>query len=119
MGTRSIANIHQKGKDSPIICQIYRQMDGYPEGMGSDLKEICQKITIVNGIKVGQTGDGFANGMECLAATIVKKLKVGIGGIYLVPPSEEKEEYNYDIYADKGKVKIHCTDSSGKKHKIP
>ena len=119
MGTRSITKIRQDGKDSPVICQIYRQFDGYPEGMGKDLKEICKDITVVNGISGGQNNDKFANGMECLAATIIKNLKQGIGNIYLVPVSDDKEEFNYNIYTVKGKVKIDCVDSDGKKCKIP
>jgi hypothetical protein len=119
MGTRALVTIRQDDKDSPVICQIYRQFDGYPEGMGKDLKDICKDITIVNGISGGQNNDKFANGMECLAATIVKNLKQGIGNIYLVPVTEEREGYNYNIYTKKCKVVIDCTDINGKKIKIP
>jgi hypothetical protein len=120
MGTRSLTTIRQDGKDSPVICQIYRQFDGYPEGMGKDLQDICKDIILVHGYNSEQEKDErYAAGMECLAATIIKKLKKRIGNIYLTPVSDDKEEFNYNIYAVKGKVKIDCVDIDGKKCKIP
>jgi hypothetical protein len=117
MGTRSLTHIKDDGK---MLVTIYRQMDGYPSGMGADIKKILNngKSLIVNGYNLDQAAPQYFNGMGCLAAYLVGKLKKGkIGNIYLQPPRpSETEEYTYILSCDKmtneikrsefGKVKI-------------
>ncbi len=100
MGTRSITRVHAAGKDSKVILAVYRQMDGYFEGMGVDLTEFLTGMNLVNGINLwDKIPTKAANGMSCLAAQLVAHFKTGIGGIYIADINQE-EEFNYDIYID-------------------
>lgn len=89
-----------QGFDGGEIVVMYRQFDGYPTGMGRDLKEFLGHTRIVNGFSNHRAPD-FANGMGCLAAQIVEHFKDGIGGIYLHPAGKRDiwEDYIYTVYA--------------------
>ena len=95
MGTRSLTHIKdQEGRKT--LMTIYRQMDGYPSGMGDDLKKILEPLELVN----GYNGDRpQANGMGCAAAQIVAGLKDGVGGIYIYPTNSKDcwEDYVYTV----------------------
>jgi len=110
MGTSAAIRILDENQE---IARIYCQSDGYPDGYGVDLAEIVDK-TIVNGIGVGMDEETHANGMSCLAATVVAKLKKRMGGIYLVAPVGETMddfEYTYIVrstgYGKKPKIEAY------------
>jgi hypothetical protein len=90
MGTRSLTFTYDRDGEK-IMC-LYRQYDGYPEGHGKDLAEILN------------TTD--SNGMECLSASIVAKLKTGMYNIYLYAPTtiECGQEYEYHVLKDRVEV---------------
>ena len=102
MGTRSITKVIEtwndektnKLKKQTLVC-MYRQMDGYPSGMGVDLAEFLESGKIVNGISLGETQRVF-NGMGCLAAQMVAHFKDGAGGIYLYPINVKDAWQNYE-----------------------
>ena len=100
MGTRSLTRVRTGNK---IIVNIYRQMDGYPEGQGIDIARFLQDRVIGNGIS-WPTPEKFSNGSHDLAAQLVAYLKVDqpVGGIYLYPTEDTDcgEEYVYDLYID-------------------
>lgn len=103
MGTRSTTLFVEKGTNSKTggillrkVCKFYRQMDGYPEGHGMDLAEILATGELVNGFGIGSDKVQF-NGIGCLAAQVIKGVKHGTGGIYMIPVSDGGEEYNYEI----------------------
>jgi hypothetical protein len=96
MGTRSETIIIDGNK---IICQIYRQYDGYPEGHGKDLAALCD-LKIVNGF--GDPKAKVANGFGCLAAQIIKGLKDGVGGVYLTQPDANPGEWTEYVYVVNG-----------------
>ena len=100
MGTRSITRVHSDTKDSPVILSIYRQMDGYWEGMGQDLQAFVDGKVVLNGFG-SNTPKNAANGMECLALQLVVHLKTPsmLGGIYLAG-EYDTEDCMYDIYLD-------------------
>ena len=110
MGTRSITRVIEtwndektnKLKKQTYVC-MYRQMDGYPSGMGSDLAEFLNSGKIVNGISLAETERVF-NGMGCLAAQMVAHFKDGAGGYYLYPTNVGKvwQEYEYEIIQHEG-----------------
>lgn len=102
MGTRSLTSIQSEGKE---IALIYRQFDGYPTGMGADIKRVLKNIRIVNGIT--DRNARVANGMECLAAQLVKGVKDGVGNVYLYSPGMRDcgEEYIYTLYVGGAKQK--------------
>lgn len=104
MSTRSLTHVLDDSSES-VLVTIYRQMDGYPSGMGADLAEILKGRTMVNGFG-SNTPEKASNGAGCLAATIVQELKAeaGIGGIYLMPPgsTDHSEEYVYTVSPAKG-----------------
>jgi len=123
MGTRCTTVVMEDGE--PILA-IYRQLDGYLNGHGRELKEFLAPLRIVNGIR--WTDDGpekqIANGMGCLAAQLLAHLKINChhkptglpeaGNIYVVPFRQE-EFYHYvisnkgeqillTVFADGGKI---------------
>ena len=105
MSTRALTVVYNN-YDEPLVV-IYCHSDGYPNGHGADLARILKDRAIVNGIEIpGQKN--ASNGMGCLAATIVAKLKEGIGGIYLRSDSDKDygQEFEYHIWQDHVRVLI-------------
>ena len=92
MGTHSVIKFQEDGE---TICAIYQQYDGYPEGVGKELFEFLDNITIVNGLSVGQP-ERVANGVGCLAAQFVAEFKNGAGGFYMTQLDDE-QEFNYIV----------------------
>jgi hypothetical protein len=100
MGTRALIHVHVEGKDSDILTTIYRQFDGYPDGLGEDIKEALGGKEVVNGYS---DPDNQVNGMGCAAAMLVGALKEGkCGNVYLYAPGTKDvwEDYTYDLYRD-------------------
>jgi len=108
MGTRSLTTFIETWKDEKgkkvkqVLATMYRQMDGYPEGMGKDLADYLKRGTLVNGIGLGNKETIQFNGMGCLSASVVGEFKTGSGGIYLVKPGSKGhgENYRYEIEGD-------------------
>lgn len=105
MGTRSTTTIFDENNE-PLLC-FYRQMDGYYEGHGAELAEFLSEMRVVNGFGCG-TPAKAANGMGCLAASLLAHFKTGIGGIYVVPIGDT-QEYNYQIRYAGGRVTLRGT----------
>ena len=103
MSTRALTVVYNN-YDEPLVV-IYCYSDGYPEGHGADLAKTLKDRVIVNGIEIpGQKN--ASNGMGCLAATIVAKLKKGIGEIYLRSDSDKDygQDYEYHIWENRVQV---------------
>ena len=104
MGTRSTIAIYEGAQH---LVTIYQQYDGYPSGAGLQLAKFIQSGKFVNGL----SGDKqiVFNGMGCFAAALIKELKDGPGGTYIVPKGQE-EEYNYKVVGDfdKPAVTVAC-----------
>ena len=95
MGTRSNTVVYDEDVQ---ILNMYRQMDGYPDGHGAELLEFLRPISIVNGITTGRAN--LANGGGCLAAQLVAHFKTGVGGFYIQPPivgGEFDNDFTYII----------------------
>lgn len=90
MGTRSLTFTYDDAGGT-IFC-LYRQYDGYPQGHGLELAKILN------------TTDN--NGMECLSASIVAKLKTGAYNVYIYPSDTDYagQEYEYHVYEDRVEV---------------
>lgn len=100
MGTRSLTHIYEKANNHAPLVTIYRQFDGYPSGMGADIKEALGSRKLVNGFSNPNTE---CNGMGCAAAMLVGALKEGeCGNVYIYPPGSEgcDEEFTYRLYPD-------------------
>jgi hypothetical protein len=98
MGTRSITCVLDEQGNK--IIEMYKQFDGYPEGLGKELQSFIASGTMVNGI--GSATNVF-NGIECFAAQLVAHFKDGPGGIYLHAPTTKytnKEEYHDKYFAE-------------------
>ena len=96
MGTRSLTVFNDD--DGAEIVVMYQQYDGYPTGVGAELKELLSGKKIVNGFGTDDDGKAF-NGGSCLAASVVAALKSGIGNVYLYPAGTRNtgEEFIYTI----------------------
>jgi hypothetical protein len=93
MGTRSLTFTHDD-QGTKILC-LYRQYDGYPEGHGKDLAEILN------------TTD--SNGMECLSASIVAKLKTGSYNVYIYPSDTKDAWQEYEYHVNPNHVEVFKT----------
>lgn len=105
MGTRSLTYVYDEPRPEPkkkgnaVVC-MYRQMDGYPSGHGTELATFLTAIQLVNGI-TDYKATNLANGMACLAAQIVAHFKTEIGQFYLLPtkqPQDAGQEYEYHVF---------------------
>lgn len=99
MGTRSIIHIKEGRK---TIATIYRQYDGYPSGMGNDIKNILNKgmVNVKNGFSGNDVAPSSFNGVGCLAAYLIGELKEKqIGNVYIMAPNTKDvgEEYIYTL----------------------
>ena len=110
MGTRSLTRIipRQDGLSfneghkqiDMAYVNMYRHLDGYPEGHGLELAEFLKDIELINGVPLVNHNRYMANGSGCLAAQMVKHFKDGVGDIYLHPHNDELgwEDYIYTVY---------------------
>ena len=100
MGTRSLTIVKESIDTScEDIIVMYKQFDGYPEGMGVKLANFLKGYKIINGIPPNPNPKS-ANGMHDLAAQLVAEFTNGIGEIYLHPSGTRDvwEEFIYYIY---------------------
>ena len=104
MSTRARINIFDGNE---VLVSIYRQFDGYPDGLGKEVADFAGKMTIINGIS-GQKAGEAANGMGCFAAQLIAHLKEGIGNVYIRNTSSDShgEEYSYNLHERDGKIWI-------------
>lgn len=109
MGTRSL--IHFKD-DYTVLCTIYRQFDGYPEGRGKELADFLKGKKIVDGIPSGEPTDGLADGPGCLAAQWIAHEKDDVGGVYMWIAGDgcELVDYVYTVTVKDFQVTLQCTD---------
>lgn len=96
MGTSGITHFHQSDINSPSICHVYKQSDGYPDSLGEQLKEIFGDANLVNGIRFDL--ENQVNGMGCAAAQFVANMKKDVGGIYMLGEEVDWSNYDYHIY---------------------
>lgn len=121
MGTRSLTHIYDAwfSEDEPrLLCTIYRQYDGYPDGHGAELSDFLLSKELVNGI----SGDPVVvfNGPGDLAAQLVAHLKIdgdtlAAGNIYIEEPgaSDIGEEYVYTLTISQSGISIRAEGREG------
>jgi len=126
MGTRSITHVYEVdeghsfttpalAKLKPLLT-IYRQMDGYPSGMGLELAEFLAQFRVVNGFGLDDKPSKVANGAGCLAAQLVGFLKdERVGSVYIYPPASKNcgEDYVYKIFVTTGKIVMQVFEALG------
>jgi hypothetical protein len=103
MGTRSLTFVYDA--DNQPLLNLYRQYDGYIEGgHGSELAEFLAGKKLVNGFS--KESKDQANGMGCLAASLVANFKETVGGFYIhsVTETDCGQDYEYHVYKDRVKV---------------
>lgn len=111
MGTRALIHV-KEGKNT--LVTIYRQFDGYPTGLGEDIKQILNKgnVKLLNGISGDAKLPSHFNGLGCLAPYLISQLKDQIGNVYIMAPniSDVGEEYVYTLTDSKGILNLKVTD---------
>ena len=103
MGTRALTFVYDA--DNQPFLNLYRQYDGYIAGHGAELAEFLAGKKLVNGF--GKESNDLANGMGCLAASLVAHFKETVGGFYIHSVTETQcgQDYEYHVYEDKVIVK--------------
>jgi hypothetical protein len=122
MGTRSTYRVIEQYKDDNgkvkniNLVLVYLQFDGYPEGHPLETAEWLVSGTVVNGLSMNEDKLVF-NGAGCLAAQLITKFKVGVGGTYihsLTSRGWSWENYTYDIIVKEDKtIEYVCYDVTG------
>ncbi len=115
MGTRALVRV--KDTQGQTLVTLYRQYDGYPSGLGNDIKKCFEGRELVNGFQDVTTQ---VNGMGCAAALLVSSLKGSeAGGIYLhsTDVGDCGQEYEYVLYAssDEQLLYLRCEGYDGDK----
>lgn len=102
MGTRSKTSfIRKMGDKKEHLVSIYKQYDGYIEGMGYEIANYILNKEIINGIRLGVDTSKMANGFDCLIAQFIRDFKTEIGHVYITTENNI-QEYNYDVIFDEG-----------------
>ena len=101
MGTRSKTSFIRKiGDKKECLVSVYRQYDGYIEGMGYEIANYILNKELINGIRVGDEElDKKANGYTCLIAQFIRDFKTEIGNVYITT-EDDIQEYNYNVIFD-------------------
>jgi hypothetical protein len=113
MGTRSTTKIYDE--EEKLILAIYKQMDGYTDGWGTELKKFIKSGKFVNGI--GSDEGTIFNGIGDFALLLVNHFKNGPGDIYATN-SDNSQEYNYIIKPNMGSgyivdsIRIECKEDA-------
>jgi len=102
MATR--ASIKFSDKNGNFIANVYHHYDGYPEYLGKKLIELTT-APITNGLTMKPDGTRPAlgevfNGMGCLVASVIAKLKEQPGMVYLYTEDDFGqcgEDYLYEV----------------------
>ena len=103
MATRASVIFKEKGE--PVFA-MYKHYDGYPDGLGAELKSIVSGGKLVNGLGSNRTLGSTFNGYGCMFATIIAKLKDEPGNVYICKISDvgqQGEDYLYEMN-EKGEV---------------
>ena len=97
MGTRSLTRFLDS--DMKPFVAIYQQFDGYPSGVGADIKKCLGSKKMVNGYN---DASKEINGINSAVAMFIAQQASATetGGVYIYHPDDEDnfQEYNYDIY---------------------
>ena len=102
MATR--ASIKFSDKDGNFIANVYHHYDGYPEYLGKKLIDLTTP-SITNGLTMKPDGTRpvlgeVFNGMGCLVASVIAKLKDAPGMVYLYTEDDfgdRGEDYLYEV----------------------
>ena len=72
MGTRAVISV--RDKENKKVVEIYKQFDGYPDGLGYSLEKFLKDKYLVNGFRL-ENGLNQVNGMKDLGIRLVTYLK--------------------------------------------
>ena len=92
MGTRSTTKIYNEYGN--LLLALYKQYDGYLDGLGKALKTFIKESKFVDGF--GKTSNRIHNGPGCFVLQLVKEFKETTGGLYATT-EDDAQEYNYKI----------------------
>jgi len=110
MGTRATIHIAKREEGVSFseipekkLVSIYKQYDGYPEGLGVTIASYIEGKRIVNGL--GKDRYIVFNGLGCLAASLIAELKEEAGEVYIDNPDcpHSGLDYEYVVWGDEGK----------------
>lgn len=102
MGTRSMSFVIDEYDNKTPLIQLYRQYDGYPEGMGQDVYNFLANRYVTN--EQGEKSHATDNGMDDLAAQFVSFIKGTYqwGNVYVYPIRKlPTKKQTFEEYRDK------------------
>jgi hypothetical protein len=116
MSTRASIRFIDNGGN--FVANIYHHYDGYPGYLGKVLKGIIDGGSIGNGISGKPALGEFFNGFNCLVASVVAKLKISSGNVYLYTEKDfgnACEDFVYDVVenAEGNGVHVFVSNNSG------
>lgn len=102
MGTQSITRFYKtfrprNGQTMKVFLgAFHREYDGQVSGHGRQLKRLLEGRKIIHGSHKQASEQNF-DGIDCMGAWIISKMKQSIGDIYLTV-EEDYQRYNYDLW---------------------
>lgn len=112
MASSCTIKFFNENSDKPFTC-VSHYIDGKPNMVGLDLAIWLKDIEIIDGIGRERIEDGYANGMGCLAAQYIAKVKNEVGNVY-IRDVEHIERHNYEVHIKYGRIRIKYNDFYGK-----
>jgi hypothetical protein len=112
MSTPSLILCKESGLTSKTLCALGVHWDGYPTGVGKDIFEAIGRKKLRNGVSDYES-ETEANGIECAIAALIKALKKGPGGVYIVNPATAYWQFQYVVYTRKNVIFLRIQNERG------
>lgn len=97
MSTPCKINFYENEK---YICTVYHHSNGYPDGVGNDIKEFIKSGKFINGLSINITERLF-NGFGDCVAQYIAYVKKEPGSVYMISEKSWNTDYDYYINFDK------------------
>lgn len=110
MGTRSLTKVYDQF-DGELISTMFVHFDGYPTGVGSDIKDCLQGATVGNGYN-GSEPEKFINRMGQVATYLVRNSEIKFE--FVGDDTGNYIDYIYHLKFNNGKIQLEI-DSCGKR----
>lgn len=96
--------------DGQEIAVLHKTQQGEPRRYGAALVRYLKPFKLVRGFDSRLERGQVTNSMACLAAQIIAKFKVDVGGLYIYPAGTRncEEDYLYTVGLQNEQIYLQC-----------
>ncbi|AUS00778.1 hypothetical protein NVP1278O_43 [Vibrio phage 1.278.O._10N.286.54.E8] len=102
MGTRSLTKVYDQFNGN-LICTMFVHFDGYPTGVGADIKQCLYGAIVGNGFS-GDEPDKFINRMGQVATYLVRNSRIKFE--FTGDDTGNFIDYTYHLSFDDGRIRL-------------